>query len=451
MIVMKFGGTSVQDAQAVRQMCKIVAGKIDDKPVVVVSAMARVTDTLLNIAQLAAARRLDDAVLLINELNTRHYQVARELLSDNGTIPGNQLFSSVSSAIQEIFVDLESRVRSVAALGELTLRSQDTIVSYGEILSSRIVAATLQTYGIVTELVDAREFIITNDDFTKAVPDLPMTEACVRQLLLPILRSGRVPVMQGFIGATPQGITTTIGRGGSDYSAAIIGAALAAQAIEIWTDVDGLMTGDPRIVKTAQRIPAISFAKMAKLANCGAKVLHPNALEPAIKRHIPIFIYNTLNPSCAGTVIVERTERAYHRMDSIACRRGVTILNITTAQKMPAYYFLRTVIEVLETCQAPVDIVAAGELWVRIMVNGGENLALVKKALDGIGEVAIQDGKAIVCVVGDDLTLSPRAAAYLLRVISSSDINIISRDSAGTNLTFSINENEMEEVVQRLH
>ena len=445
MIVMKFGGTSVQDAAAISQVVEIVRGRISSSPVVVVSAMARVTDGLLAIARAAGSRRFEDASRLIEELKGRHIEAARELLAESG------VREQAEERIQEQFAELENLARSVATLGELTGRSQDAIASFGERLSSIIVAATMVARGVPAELVDSRSFIITDNQFTSAAPDMRETERRTRESLAGIISRGAVPVAQGFIGATPDGVTTTIGRGGSDYSAAIIGAALKAQAIEIWTDVDGLMTVDPRVVPGARRIRVISFAEAAELSYFGAKVLHPSTVLPAVERGIPVHIYNTRNPSCEGTRIVAAPRPSSNLIKSIAFKRGVTVVNVASTRMLLAYGFLRAIFDVFEKHQTSVDVVTTSEVSVSITLDSTERLQAITRDLEAIGEVSVDGGKAIVCVVGDNLKFKPGVAARLFQAIARTNVNMISQGASEINLTFVIDESDVESVVRSLH
>ena len=445
MIVMKFGGTSVKDASAINQVAEIVRSKLPLRPAVVLSAMARVTDALLAIARVANERRFDQAATLIASLADRHLQVARELLG-----PGKEL-QEVESAIESHFAELVGLARSVATLGELTPRSQDAISSFGERLSSLIVAAAFRSTGIPAELVDSREFLITDSNFTAACPDIHETERLARDRLLPIIAEGRVPVVQGFVGSTPEGVTTTIGRGGSDYSAAIIGATLGADSIEIWTDVDGLMTADPRIVASARRIRVVSFDEAAELSYFGAKVLHPSTVLPAIERRIPVHIFNTNNPSCEGTLIAPEPRRSMNTIKSIAVKRGVTIVNVASTQMIMAHGFLRTLFEVFDRHQTSIDVVTTSETSVSMTLDNTDRLEAILEELNRIGEVHVDPAKAIVCVVGDNLKFTPGVAARLFRALGDINVNMISQGASVINLTFVINDREIERAIGLLH
>ena len=446
MIVMKFGGTSVQDAAAINSAAEIVLGRVDRAPVVVVSAMARVTEALLRVAEAAKARRVDEVLTGINELRERHLTTARDLLGQS-----REALLAVEREVQSQFAELEKLARSVATLGELTARSQDAIVSFGERLSSVIVAEAFRLRGIPAELADSRGFIITDDRFTRAAPDMQETTRRTRNALESIIKSGRVPVAQGFIGSTVEGVTTTIGRGGSDYSAALIGAALGAEAIEIWTDVDGLMTADPRIVPGARRIRVISFAEASELSYFGAKVLHPSTVLPAVERGILVHIYNTLNPTCEGTLIVAEPRPSSNIIKSIAFKRGVTIVNVSSTRMLLAFGFLRTIFEVFDLHETSVDVVTTSEVSVSMTLDNTDRLEAIKRDLSGIGEVTVERDKAIVCVVGDNLKFTPGVAARLFKAIDSTNVNMISQGASEINLTFVIDESDVDRVVRRLH
>jgi aspartate kinase len=445
MIVMKFGGSSVQDAAAINKVTDIVAGRVQRKPAVVVSAMARVTDALVAVAQAARERQFAQAVAATLELRDRHLAAARDLLRESSSL------ATIEKEIQAQFAELENLTRSVATLGELTPRSQDAIVSFGERLCSVIVAAAFRARGIPSELVDSRRFIITDDRFTRAAPDMEQTAVRTRDALLPVINSGFVPIAQGFIGSTADGLTTTIGRGGSDYTAALIGASLGAEAIEIWTDVDGLMTADPRVVSDAQRIRVISFAEASELSYFGAKVLHPSTVLPAVEKGIPVHIYNTHNPVCEGTLIVAAPPPSRNVIKSIAFKRGVTIVNVSSTRMLAAFGFLRAIFEVFERHQTSVDVVTTSEVSVSITLDDTQRLEAIKRDLAGVGEVTIEPDKAIVCLVGDDLKATPGVAARLFHAIASTNVNMISQGASEINLTFVIDESEVDQVVGRLH
>src|SRR6266404_1396395 len=445
MIVMKFGGTSVQDAAAIGNAVEIVLSRLDRAPIVVVSAMARVTDLLVRVSQAAKERQFDDASAMIEQNRDRHRATARQLLE------GLDSLEAVEREIEKQIEELMALARSVSTLGELTPRTQDAVVSFGERLSSVIVAAALRARAISAELVDSRGFIVTDDRFTKAAPLMEATAKRTREGILPLIEAGRVPVAQGFIGSTADGVTTTIGRGGSDYTAALIGAVLGAEAIEIWTDVDGLMPADPRIVPGAHRIRVISFAEASELSYFGAKVLHPSTVLPAVERGIPVHIYNTLNPACEGTLIVEEPRASENVIKSIAFKRGVTIVNVNSTRMLLAFGFLRTIFEVFDRHQTSVDVVTTSEVSVSMTLDNTEQLDAIRSDLSGIGDVTVERNKAIVCVVGDNLKFTAGVAARLFQAIENTNVNMISQGASEINLTFVIDDADVDRVVRLLH
>lgn len=445
MIVMKFGGTSVQDAAAIGNAVEIVSSRLNLAPIVVVSAMARVTDMLVRVSQAAKERQFEDASAIIKQIRERHQVTAGQLLE------GLDSLEAVEREIEKQIEELMDLARSVSTLGELTPRTQDAIVSFGERLSSVIVAATMRARAISAELVDSRDFIVTDDRFTKAAPLMQAIAQRARDVIMPLIDTGRVPVAQGFIGSTADGVTTTMGRGGSDYTAALIGAALGAEAIEIWTDVDGLMTADPRIVPGAHRIRVISFAEASELSYFGAKVLHPSTVLPAVERGIPVQIYNTLNPACEGTLIVEEPRPSENVIKSIAFKRGVTIVNVNSTRMLLAFGFLRTIFEVFDRHQTSVDVVTTSEVSVSMTLDDTDQLDAIRRDLSGIGDVTVERNKAIVCVVGDNLKFTPGVAGRLFQAIENTNVNMISQGASEINLTFVIDDADVERVVRLLH
>jgi len=449
MIIMKFGGTSVQDAAAINNAIEIIRGRISRRPVVVVSAMARVTDSLLEIATAVSARDYEKASSIIRLLRDRHRSTTAELIPADES--HRRLRGSVEQKLDVLFNELETIALAAATLGELTNRTQDAIVSMGERLSSVVVAGALQAKSINAEMVDSRAFVVTDNHFTAAVPRMKETELKAREILQPLIDSHVTPVAQGFIGATVDGFTTTIGRGGSDYSAAIIGASLGAEAIEIWTDVDGLMTADPRVAPDARRIKIISFGEAAELSYFGAKVLHPSTVLPAVEKGIPVYIFNTHNPASGGTTIVAEPQPSRNLIKSIAFKRGVTIVNITSTRMLLAHGFLRTIFEVFDRYETSVDVVTTSEVSVSITLDNAERIEPIKRDLEGIGQVAVEKHKAIVCVVGNDLKFTPGLAGRVFGAVSGSNVNMISQGASEINLSFVIDESDVEQAVRLLH
>src|SRR5262252_9694436 len=297
MIVMKFGGTSVEDAAAIRCLVSIVRRQSHRRPVVVVSAMGRTTNGLLDCARTASAGDMRTAQSSLDEIAAHHFKTADQLAPQ-------QEIQSLREALGERFIALRSTLEEIGQTGRVTPRLSDAVSSNGELLSSLIVAAALRADGMKGVWVDVRPMMRTNDDFTRAAPQYDIANPKLKEGFTAALAGGGVPVTQGFIGSTADGVTTTIGRGGSDYSASIIGAAVGAEEIQIWTDVDGIMTTEPRVAPEAAKVKVISFAEASELAYFGAKVLHPSTLLPAMAAGIPARVCNSRRPDTPGTSIV---------------------------------------------------------------------------------------------------------------------------------------------------
>jgi aspartate kinase len=444
MIVMKFGGTSVEDAKAITRVAAIVKGRLDQRPVVVVSAMARVTDTLLAMARAAGAGERKSALKLCRSLQERHYETASELL-------GTALFTDFHSELGAEFESLDELLRGISAVGEITPRTTDNVASFGEILSSKIVASAFAALGLNSVYVDAREVMVTDSTYMQAVPQLDETIERLEEIVRPLLDAGQVPVMGGFVGANKAGITTTIGRGGSDFSAAIVGAGLNAERIEIWTDVDGILTTDPRICPDARRIKVISFDEAAELAYFGAKVLHPATVLPAIHKNIPVYVLNSLNPSCEGTKITTRAPQVNNIFKAIAAKKRITIVDVAAPRMLLAHGFLRSIFEAFDRHKVAVDVVSTSEVSVSLTVDSNQAIPALAADLAKLADVKYEGRKAIVCLVGESLRDKPGVAALVFGELADKKIRMISQGASEINLTFVIEEDEVPEVIQRLH
>src|SRR5271154_7058052 len=444
MIVMKFCGTSVEDARAIERVAAIVKDRLPQKPVVVVSAMAKVTDTLLTMARAAGAGERKTALKLCRSLQERHYNTASELL-------GTALFTDFHSELGNDFEALDELLRGISAVGELTPRTTDHVAAFGEILSSKIVAAAFSAHGLSGAHVDSREVLVTDNSYMEAVPQTEETNERLRNKVQPLLDAGRVPVMGGFIGANRAGITTTIGRGGSDFSAAIVGAGLGAERIEIWTDVDGILTTDPRICPDARRIKVISFDEAAELAYFGAKVLHPATVLPAIHRNIPVYVLNSRNPDCEGTRIEARVPHCRNSFKAIAAKKRITIIDVAAPRMLLAHGFLRAIFEAFDRHRVAVDVVSTSEVSVSLTVDSNESIPALAADLAKLADVKYEGRKAIVCLVGENLRETPGIAARVFGELSDTKIRMISQGASEINLTFVIEEDEVPQVIQRLH
>jgi len=444
MIVMKFGGTSVQDAKAIDRAAQIVQGRLGDHPVVVVSAMSKVTDSLLAMGKAAGGGDRKSALKMARTLRERHYETAGELL-------GTALFTEFHGELGADFEDLDELLRGIGAVGEITPRTYDFVASFGEVLSSKIVAAAFTARGLPGAHVDSRQCLLTDNSYTRAVPQFDETNERLRKKLQPLLDSGKVAVMGGFIGSTRGGITTTIGRGGSDFSAAIFGAALNAERIEIWTDVDGMMTTDPRLCPDARRIKVISFDEAAELAYFGAKVLHPATVLPAIQRNIPVYVLNSLNPTCEGTKVTARAPRCANIFKAIALKKKITLVEIAAPRRLLVHGYLKSIFEVFDNHNVAVDVVSTSEVSVSVTAETNEAIPALAADLAKLADVKYEGRKAIVCLVGENLRDTAGIAAKVFGILEDVKIRMISQGASEINLTFVIEEDAAAEVVRRLH
>ncbi|MDE3057406.1 MAG: lysine-sensitive aspartokinase 3 [Bacteroidota bacterium] len=445
MIVMKFGGTSVEDAKAIRNITEIVRKEIPNNPVVVVSACAGITNQLLLTAALASEGKKDDALQHVAAIEGRHKKIVKDLFD---TDTAKFLYKHIMQFAEE----LAALVNGVSILGELTPRSLDAFASYGERMSSFIVHHYFESQKLRSFLVDARSFMITDDQYTKALPQFDLVERHLREIVQPKIANNYVVTTQGFIASTQSGITTTIGRGGSDYSAAIIGALLDADDIQIWTDVDGILTGDPTVVKDAKKIKVMSFNEAAELAYFGARVLHPETILPAVKKNIPVHVLNSKNPSSTGTLIVSKPKVDKNCIvKSIAYKEGITLINIVSTRMFMAYGFLENVFDVFHKYKTVVHTVATSEVSISVTVDNVKFLPQIVKELRAFATVTTSERKAIVCVVGENLKNSPGIAAQVLNAISDINVNMISQGASEINLSFVVDEEFVDAVVQRLH
>ena len=446
MIVMKFGGTSVETADAIRSVGQIVRGRLKRKPVVVVSAMAGVTDGLVRLSEAAAGGELSKGLDELTRVRERHFSAAHELVAGGGLAP-------LLTTFEENFNSLESLLRGVAAIGELSPRTTDLILSFGEALSSLLVAAAFESQGLEAVHVDSRQVMVTDDNHKSAQPLFAQTRDRLSTQVAPLVRKDKVPVMGGFIAATEQGEVTTLGRGGSDYSAAIVGAALGAESIEIWTDVEGMLTTDPRLCPDAQRIRTISFDEAAELAYFGAKVLHPATLLPAVERDIPVYVLNSRKPRSTGTCVRSKVPPSRTTFRAIAAKKGSTVINLRAPRMLLASGFHKSMFDILARHRCLVDLVSTSEVSVSLVVDPAHDVARIVPELKELGEVEVESHKAIVCLVGKDIRGTVGIAASVFRVLAEAGVNIhmISQGASEINISVVIDEDTVPKAVQRLH
>lgn len=435
MIVMKFGGSSVESAEAMNRVASIVESHGERKAVVVVSAMGKTTNRLLNIADVATKGDRESALELSASLRNFHLAETPKAIAD---------------FVNDLFDQIDELARSLSVLGELTPRTVDLMSSFGERLSSVALAEVLRQRGMSVEHIDAREVIITDSRHTLAAPNFEETNRRLRERVGPLAKAG-VVVMGGFISSTEAGITSTLGRGGSDYTAAIVGAALDAEEIQIWTDVDGMLTADPRVVSGGYRIKICSFEEASEMAFFGAKVLHPATVVPAIERNIPVRILNSRNAAGEGTKIVREAPPTANVAKSIACKQNVTVVNITSTRMLMAHGFLRRIFDVFDRFETPVDMVATSEVSVSLTIDDNTELEPICEELSRFAEVTVERGQAIVCIVGENIRHTPGVAARAFGALSTINIRMISQGASKLNLGCIVAGDELVAAVEQLH
>jgi aspartate kinase len=435
MIVMKFGGSSVESAAAMERVAGIVKARVHRHPVVVVSAMGKTTNQLLEIAGLAVGGQRDQALAQLANLEDFH-------LREGGDGTG--------AAVTGHFSELREMVKGLAIMGEFTPRATDTISAFGERLSSLIVTEQFRRHGLDAVHLDARKVIITDNRHTQAGPLYPETYARLAASI-PALAAMHVVVMGGFIGATRDGVTSTLGRGGSDFTAAIVGAGIGAEEIQIWTDVDGMLTCDPRIVAGGHRIKTCSFAEAAELAYFGAKVLHPATVVPAIEKNIPVRILNSRRPEVQGTRIVAESVPCRNAVKSIACKQNITVVNIQSSRMLMAHGFLRRIFEVFDRHETPVDVVSTSEVSVSLTIDNASRVDAILAELREFSEVSAENSSALVSLVGENIRHTPGVAARVFNAISDVNIRMISQGASLLNLSFVVAQPDLKRAVQQLH
>ena len=433
MIVMKFGGSSVESAEAIQRVTGIVKSRLDRRPIVVVSAMGKTTNRLLAIADRAVGGQRDEALRELVSLRDFHL---RE--------------SGMERTVDEHFQELAELVKGLAVLGELTPRSIDAISSFGERLSSLIVTNYFQHHGINAVHVDSRKVIVTDHRHTQAIPLLEQTYAKLVAAIPPLAKQ-QVVVMGGFIASTENGVTTTLGRGGSDFTASLVGAGIGAEEIQIWTDVDGMLTADPAIIPNAHRVKVISFIEAAELAYFGAKVLHPATVMPAIDGNIPVLILNSRRPQVEGTRIQSATVLSKNVIKSIACKGQVLVLNIRSTRMFMAHGFMRRIFEVFDRNQTSVDMVATSEVSVSLTIDQPERVEAIVAELREFAEVSVDENQAIICIVGENIRHTPGVGARVFNALGGINVRMVSQGASALNLGFVVAGGDLTAAVQALH
>jgi len=459
-LTMKFGGTSVGSAEALAQAADIVLEQARqwDRVTVVVSAMSGVTDALTRGAQTAAAGDGETHRAIVTELRARHYRAVDELFPSDGERA--QLLATVDEYLDEF----GAFCRSIRVLGEVTPRAMDAVTSLGERINARILAALLRQRGGSSEAVDATELVVTDGTFQNAVPLVEVTRARVSARLVPLLDAGTIPVVTGFIGATEEGVTTTLGRGGSDYSAAILGDCLDADEVWTWTDVDGVMTADPRMVPDARVIPVLSYSEVGELAYFGAKVLHPRTIRPVIERGIPLWVKNTFNPTCPGTRIVREPETALGTVKAVTTIKGLSMVTVEGRGMMGVPGIAARTFAAVASQGASVLMISQASSeqsicfvipmeTVRPVIRAIEGEMALELARRDVDRIRSLDDVVIVTAVGAGMRGTPGVAARIFGALGQGNINVIAiaQGSSECSVSLVVAANDAADAVQAIH
>lgn len=432
MIVAKFGGTSVKDAKAISNVIEIISekGRSGSGQLVVVSAMSGVTDLLYKLTE------GDSPEKYLAELNEKHMGAAQEL-GISGECAGF----------------IESRIRklsSIAGQNALSEKDKAAVYSAGEILSSFITAEAFKKSGRTASHADSRHFIVTDNNYTEANVKFDISNRLISGGLGRELANGGIIVCGGFIGSTVDGETTTLGRGGSDYSAAIYAAALDAEMLEIWTDVDGILTCDPRIIRNTKRILKLSYREASELAYFGAKVLHPKTIHPAVEKNIPVSVKNTFNPRKSGTLITYSDESA-KTIKSIAFRKNITLINIVSNRMLGAFGFLSKVFEIFNKNETPVDLVATTEVSLSLTIENTASLDRILEDLGSFATIEVTGDHSIVSVIGEGIKHTAGIAARVFGVMKGINIYMVSVGASEVNLSMVISNGDLQGALELIH
>lgn len=445
MIVMKFGGTSVANYDAITRMISIVRGRLDEKPVVVVSALSKVTDLLYKISDEAALRNRAGAMELLGQLRKRHLDLADELMPDSP-----EECRDAKEKINGICDSLVSFVDAVCAVGELSPRSKAIIISNGEYLSSNVICCAMNASGIRTNYIDARRMIVTDDDYLKGEPDMEAISDKVPGVVLGAYEYADAVITQGFVSATASGEPTVLGRGGSDYSASLIGMAIDATRIEIWTDVDGVRTADPRRVDNTKCLDKISFEEAAEMAHFGAKVLHPLTIEPAVKKNIPIYVLNSMNPEGQGTAILQ-SSFIEDGVKSVSCKENILVINIFSTKMINTSGFLKKVFAIFSEYKVSVDLISTSEANISVTVDASQDIRGVVGALSEFAEVYVDSDKSQVSVIGKNIVNLKGLLEQTFAPLRDCRIYMISQGASYVNISFVVDRSALTDVVRQIH
>lgn len=445
MILMKFGGTSVKDKNAIERVISIVRGRMADKPLVVVSALAKVTRVLCGIAEEAEAQHLKEVDELLDSLRDRHTSLAVELLSGNP-----EILNTCVSEVNAVLDSLTDFAHGVCQIGELSPRSYARIVSTGEVLSSKIVAAAMNVYGLSCRWLDARKMIVTDCSYMSAVPDLAATEANVKRFVPEAAKGVSVVLTQGFIASSVEGSPSVLGFEGSDYSAAIFGMALDADRIEIWTDVDGIQSADPRKIADTHRIDRVSYDEASEMAYLGARVLHPLTIEPARRPNIPVHVLNSMSPDAPGSVVTHECVAVGPK--TVAVKDDIDYLEITSPKIVGVTAMFAGVFNAAETNAVKVVLAAASESKVGVTLESGRpGFEAFVQQLRKKFEVMVYKDKAEISVVGNAVVTAPGLVDKMTAAASGANVYMMSQSPSMLSISIVVDRSAAVDIAGRIH
>jgi len=428
MIVMKFGGSSLGNADRIKIVSDIIKSKINENPIVVVSAIGGITDKLIELSKAPNKKEI------LEDIKKIQCDILEKLNIDKSILEK----------------DIENLSEFVNIIKNYDKKIIDELQSFGEQMSSKIVAAQLNKSGVKAQAFNSWDLgFITTSEFGNAEP----LESTYTNLKENIQKLNFVPIITGFIGKTENNEITTLGRGGSDYSAAIVGSAIDADEIQIWTDVDGIMSTDPKIVSNAKPLDKISFAEASELAFFGANVLHPKTILPAMSKGIPVRVLNTFNPKKDGTIILNKPEKNDNLVRAITCKKNITLINLQSTRMLGAYGFLSKLFTVFDKYKKSVDVISTSEVSVSLTIDNQDNISSIIRELEGIANVKVLKNKAVVCVVGEAMMTVPGMAGRTFSTLGKNKINVemISQASSGVNITFIIEDADTDKAINVLH
>ena len=445
MIIMKFGGTSVANCEAITRAIEIIRGRLQEKPVVVVSALSKVTDLLYKLSDAAASKDTAEVDNLLGQLRARHITLAQELMKESP-----ELCMTACEKVNVICDKLTAFVNAVCALGELSDRSKAVIISNGEYLSSNIICHAMNARGIMTGYMDARDMIITSRDYLKGEPVSDEIASRTPGIVEKAFKGNDAVITQGFVSATADGEPTVLGRGGSDYSASLIGMAIDASRIEIWTDVDGVRTADPRRVKNTKCLDRISFEEAAEMAHFGAKVLHPLTIEPAVKKNIPLYVLNSMNPEGKGTAILQ-SSFIEDGVKSISCKENINVINIFSTKMINVSGFLKKVFEIFSENKVSVDLISTSEANISVTVDSSQDIGKVVRQLSEFADVIVDNDKSQISVIGKNIVNLKGMLKNTFAPLRDCKIYMISQGASYVNISFVIDKSALDTVMQEIH